>query len=128
MVDPADFAAATRGGRRKGTPRLVVHVQTGGGTSGPLVGFVVPKRAMPHAVDRNLVKRRLRHIMRDRLPGLPADSRVVIRALAPAAAASYRTLDTDLAKCLTKLFDGEETREQRCYRPPMSALEQQHQA
>src|SRR5690606_6761123 len=66
-----DFAAAIRRGRRAGRPSLVVHLNIrtnadGDGQAPPLVGFVVSK-AVGSAVTRNRVKRRLRHLMRDRL-------------------------------------------------------------
>ncbi len=45
---------------------------------------------------RNRVKRRLRAIMSPRLAALPAGSSVVVRALPPAAAASFATLEADV--------------------------------
>jgi len=47
----------------------------------PRVGFVVSKAVGP-AVTRNLVKRRLRHLARERVASLPADGMLVVRALA----------------------------------------------
>ncbi|GAA3751865.1 hypothetical protein GCM10022225_40260 [Plantactinospora mayteni] len=58
-------------------------------------GFVVSK-AVGGAVVRNKVRRRLRHLVRDRLPGLPPDTTLVVRALPGAAGASYARLGTDL--------------------------------
>lgn len=62
-------------------------------------GFVVSK-AVGGAVVRNLVQRRLRHLMRDRLAGLPAGTDVVVRALPSAATRSYADLDADLTAAL----------------------------
>jgi ribonuclease P protein component len=42
------------------------------------------------------VARRLRHLVRDRLAGLPADSLLVIRALPHAASATSAELGEDL--------------------------------
>lgn len=67
----------------------------------PTVGFVVSKQ-VGNAVQRNLVKRRLRGAMRPVVGGLPAGSTTVVRALAPAADASYATLEKDLGRCLRK--------------------------
>jgi ribonuclease P protein component len=47
---------------------------------------------------RNRVLRRLRHVMAARLDRLPAGSRVVIRAFAPAASAT----STDLAEAVDR--------------------------
>ncbi|MHA6801747.1 ribonuclease P protein component [Bounagaea algeriensis] len=66
------------------------------------VGFVVSK-AVGNAVVRHRVTRRLRHLMRDRLPWLPAGTLVVVRALKPAAEASSAELGADLDAALRKV-------------------------
>ncbi|OPC82040.1 ribonuclease P protein component [Embleya scabrispora] len=66
----------------------------------PRAGFVVSKAVGP-AVVRNVVKRRLRHLIRDRMALLPAGSLVVVRALPPAAQADH----SDLARDLDAAFD-----------------------
>jgi ribonuclease P protein component len=65
------------------------------------VGFVVARSVGP-AVTRNRVKRRLRHLMRARIDGLPSSSLVVVRALPAAAEASYRDLGAELDRCLQR--------------------------
>ncbi|MFC4018503.1 ribonuclease P protein component [Micromonospora sp. GCM10011542] len=110
-----DFAAAVRGGRRAGRGAVVVHL-TVPVTPDPTTstspepardtdaeqssvparaGFVVSK-AVGNAVVRNRVKRRLRALVRERLPELPAGSTLVVRALPAAAEASYPRLGADL--------------------------------
>jgi ribonuclease P protein component len=70
--------------------------------SGPArVGFVVGRGVGP-AVTRNRVKRRLRHLMRPRINRLRGGSLCVIRALPPAALASYGELERDLDAALLK--------------------------
>nr|WP_206313602.1 ribonuclease P protein component [Streptomyces coryli] len=105
-----DFATAVRRGRRAGRPLLVVHMNSGTGPHAPgdigppaRAGFVVSK-AVGGAVQRNLVKRRLRHLMRDRLPELPAGSLVVVRALPGAATADHDQLGSDLDSALRRLL------------------------
>ena len=70
------------------------------------VGFVVSK-AVGHAVTRNLVKRRLRHLVRERLGGrggaFPPRGMLVVRALPAAAGATYEDLAGELDRCLEKL-------------------------
>ncbi|KXK60963.1 ribonuclease P protein component [Micromonospora rosaria] len=104
-----DFAAAVRAGRRAGRGAVVVHLATPViTTSKPAreigtedsstptrAGFVVSKAVGP-AVVRNRVRRRLRHLVRERLAGLPPGSTLVVRALPPAAEASYHRLGADL--------------------------------
>jgi ribonuclease P protein component len=111
MRHPHDFRAAVRSGRRAGRPRLVVHLAAPAAESvdvaGPAaaVGFVVSRQVGP-AVVRNRVKRRLRHLMLDRLDRLPAGSRAVVRANPAAASASFAELAADLDAALRRLAVG----------------------
>ncbi|MET7417990.1 ribonuclease P protein component [Dactylosporangium sp. NPDC005555] len=66
----------------------------------PRAGFVVSK-AVGNAVVRNMVKRRLRHLVRPHLADLPPDTMVVVRALPASATASYEDLGHDLEAALT---------------------------
>lgn len=68
-------------------------------------GFVVSK-AVGGAVQRNLVKRRLRHLVRERLSLLPPGSLVVVRALPGAGAADHALLARDLDAALRRLLGG----------------------
>ena len=58
---------------------------------------------MGNAVTRNRVRRRLRHLVRERLALLPEAVDLVVRALPAAAAASYAALGRDLDQALGKL-------------------------
>ncbi|GIG57998.1 ribonuclease P protein component [Longispora fulva] len=102
-----DFSVTVRGGRRASRGALVVHLAstateqstTRPEGNSPRAGFVVSK-AVGNAVVRNRVKRRLRHLMRDRLGLLGPDDAVVVRALPAAAARSYTQLGLDLDEAL----------------------------
>jgi ribonuclease P protein component len=83
----------------------VVHVAVGSSTDPCTVGFVV-SRAVGGAVDRNLVKRRLRGLMAERVALLPAGSRVVVRALPGAAGARSDVLGQDLDHALRSATRG----------------------
>ncbi|MEV0416055.1 ribonuclease P protein component [Streptomyces sp. NPDC050448] len=109
-----DFASAVRRGRRAGRPLLVVHLRTSGATDphepgeidpSTRAGFVVSK-AVGGAVVRNRVKRRLRHLVRERLSQLPPGSLVVVRALPGAGDAGVDELARDLDAALTRLLGG----------------------
>ncbi|MEU7064046.1 ribonuclease P protein component [Streptomyces sp. NPDC051578] len=109
-----DFASAVRRGRRAGRPLLVVHLRTSGATDphepgeidpSTRAGFVVSK-AVGNAVVRNRVKRRLRHLVRERLSQLPAGSLVVVRALPGAGDAGLDELARDLDAAVQRLLGG----------------------
>lgn len=95
-----DFTATVRAGRTSRQPTVVVHLRCAGdGPAEPRVGFVVGKTVGP-AVVRNRVRRRLRHLMRDRLDQLPTGSQLVVRALPSAATADFPTLGRHLERAL----------------------------
>jgi ribonuclease P protein component len=96
-----DFSAAVKQGVRAGRPVLVAHLKVTGDEA-PKVGFVVSK-AVGGAAVRNKVKRRLRHLMRDRVHGLPRGSLLVVRANPPAASARHERLAAELDIALERL-------------------------
>jgi ribonuclease P protein component len=106
----AEFTAAVRTGRRAGRGVLVVHLslpgpsdrsaRAGGAVRLPArAGFVVPRTVGP-AVTRNRVRRRLRHLVRDRLGELPPGAVLVVRALPGAGGVTYAQLGQDLDAAL----------------------------
>lgn len=110
------YARTVRRGRRAGAGTLVLHlarppvptVGADGGEVGEVgrvrVGFVVGKAVGP-AVVRNLVKRRLRHLARERLASLPSRGVLVVRALPASAAATYASLAADFDSALARVVD-----------------------
>ena len=113
----ADFSATMRAARAVRADGLVVlHLAVGAagsvsdpdgagsaGSAGSRIGFVVP-RAVGPAVTRNRVRRRLRHLLRDRLDRLPAGTRLVIRVLPPAAGATSATLGRAVDRALDRVL------------------------
>ena len=67
----------------------------------PRVGFVVGK-GVGNAVRRNQVKRRLRHLIRERLDALPGGALLVVRALPGAADQPSSVLAGELDRALAK--------------------------
>ena len=109
LTSPTDFREVVRRGRRSGSTTLVTHVLLAPDAPahpGPpaRVGFVVSK-AVGGAVVRNRVKRRLRHLVRDRVTQLPPGCRVVVRALPPAAEVTYADLGDQLDRSLSRSLD-----------------------
>lgn len=92
---PGDFGITVRHGSRAATPTVVVHVRHPQQNPPEFtrVGFVVSKK-VGNAVERNRVKRRLRHLS-GRFDLSPR-SDVVVRAL-PDASSQPERLAEDLA-------------------------------
>ena len=97
------FRSTLRSGKKVGGRVLVVSILTDSADPGPArVGIVVGKRQVKLAVDRNRVKRRLRHLLSDRLHHFPAGTRIVVRALGPAANLSSVELGSVLDRSFAK--------------------------
>jgi ribonuclease P protein component len=92
-----DFRFTIHRGAKVRCPLAVVYAAAG--TGQPLVGFVVSK-AVGNSVIRHTVTRRLRAVMASRVSRLPGGSRVVVRALPPAAGASYWELDRQVGRAV----------------------------
>ncbi|MEP6760783.1 MAG: ribonuclease P protein component [Sporichthyaceae bacterium] len=101
-----DFASTLRAGRGRagGTAPalLVVHLAADATDPNvpPKAGFVV-SRTVGGAVVRNRVRRQLRHLVAARLGGFRPGTRLVVRALPSAAAASWAELETALDSALS---------------------------
>jgi len=101
LTHGGDLRRVSRAGRRAGSDTLVVHLVMHEAQVPARIGFVVG-RAVGNSVVRHRVQRRLRHLCRERLATIPAGCEVVVRALAPAAGASYAELGADLDRCLQR--------------------------
>jgi ribonuclease P protein component len=101
----AEFSSAVRAGVRAGTPALAVHLRQAQEGSGAVatVGFIVT-RAVGGAVVRNRVRRRLRHLMRERLASLPAGARLVVRANPAAVGMPAAVLAAQLDRALARVL------------------------
>lgn len=103
LTSGESFRHAVRRGRRAGSGTVVLHLDAESGVAPCQVGFVVSK-AVGNAVVRNRVKRRLRHLLRERLAVLPEHGVLVVRAQPAAAAATWSQLGADVDRCLRKLI------------------------
>jgi ribonuclease P protein component len=105
LSDRRDFLLVARRGHRSGREPLVLQFVTDGRAPdrAPRVGFVVG-RSVGTAVDRNRVKRRLRHLVRARLERLPAGGMLVVRANAAAAGSSWDTLAAEFDRALSRVL------------------------
>jgi ribonuclease P protein component len=100
VTTPDDFRRILRRGRRLGGTLLVAHMLRSEDAPARF-GFVVG-RAVGNAVVRNRVKRRLRAIAHEMLPGVPRGTAVVVRALPGAASGTFGELDAELRRALDR--------------------------
>jgi ribonuclease P protein component len=111
LTHQGDFRRVVRSGCRAGSATVVVHLllpddeQTTPSTGGGVVAGFVVSRAVGNSVIRHRVQRQLRHLVQDRLSGLPERSELVVRALPAATGASYARLGADLDLCLNRCLD-----------------------
>lgn len=68
------------------------------------VGVIVGKRQVPQATRRNRLKRRLRHLIAERIGSLPGGTTVVVRALEGAVGLSSEELGVNLDRLLASAF------------------------
>lgn len=83
---------------------LTAHLYRNGAGGSPRAAFAVGRTA-GNSVERNRIRRRLRHLLRDRLALLPAGTDLVLRAGAPALGASGRELSKALDSVLRRAAD-----------------------
>ena len=115
-----EFAEVVRRGRRATRPLLTVHAlgpADGAAGEAPSRAGLVVSKAVGGSVVRHRTSRRLRHLLRARLPTLPAGTRLVVRA-APAAgaapsAALAQDLDAAMSTAVSAVLRGRPTRPPR---------------
>jgi len=106
LVSAEDYRRLVRRGQRQVSGNMVVYSirapsQAAVASRPPRIGFIVPK-AVGVAVDRNLVRRRLKAVGHELLTVLPPGTEIVIRALPGAAQVRWDTLRTEVADALVK--------------------------
>lgn len=97
-----EFTDTVRRGRRAGRPHLSVHLLVLADGTPPRAGLVVGK-GVGGSVVRHSVSRRLRHVLRDRVPRLPDGARLVVRAHPSSATATSAELAADLDAALERV-------------------------
>lgn len=97
----AEYKAVVRRGRRCAAANTVVYVLPSADRESTRFGFIVSKQ-VGSAVVRNTVRRRLKALCARELPGLPAGTDIVIRALPAAATATFSQLHAEVSRCLQR--------------------------
>ena len=99
LVRADDYRRLVRRGGRVGTRHALVYIIRGDGPHPPRFGFIVAK-TVGAAVNRNLVRRRLKALSAIALPKLAAGTEIVIRALPGSAQVSWDTLRSEISEVL----------------------------
>lgn len=107
VVRPDDFRTVVRRGRRTSTS-LAVYYRLDRTSADPVrFGFIV-SRAVGDAVERNLVRRRMRSVGRQFVDSGARGADVVIRALPGAAQRGWVSLSADMHDALDSQLLGTE--------------------
>jgi ribonuclease P protein component len=97
----AEYKAVVRRGDRCAGPHTVTYVVHSGEDRAARFGFIVSKQVGP-AVVRNTVRRRLKAVCAEALPGVRVGADVVIRALPGSATAGFHELRSEVTRCLAR--------------------------
>lgn len=97
-----DYRRIVRTGRRVGGATCITHAVFHSPNAPARFGFIISK-AVGNAVIRNLVRRRMKGIVREQLQAGLSGVDVVFRALPASAAASYVDLRADISRALQRL-------------------------
>ena len=95
MVKPSDFRAIVRRGRRTSTPSTLIYRVERDPADPARFGFIVAK-TVGNAVERNLVRRRMRAVCRSIVDAGGRGSDVVVRALPGSAQRDWVSLSAEM--------------------------------
>ena len=101
IVHGGEYRTVVRRGVRSTGPHTVTYVRRSSGDAPVRFGFIVAK-TVGNAVARNTVRRRLKHVCHDLLPGVPPGTDVVVRALPGSADAPWAALRQDVVAAVTR--------------------------
>jgi ribonuclease P protein component len=99
IVKGDDYRSVVRRGRRVVSGNTVSYISMNPNGGPPRFGFIVAK-SVGNAVVRNTVRRRLKAASFSALTSTTEGTDIVIRALAPASAATYSDLASDVDRAV----------------------------
>ena len=83
---------------------VIVHIDSDDSRADAPRVCVIVSKSVGNAVERNLVRRRLRESMRSFIECLPIGTDVVVRARASAGQSSYASLNGEVGAIIKKWF------------------------
>jgi len=99
VVKPSDFRAIVRRGRRASGPSTLIYRIDRDPSDPARFGFIVAK-TVGNAVERNLVRRRMRAVCRSIVDAGGSGADVVVRALPGAAQRDWASLSAEMHEIL----------------------------
>jgi ribonuclease P protein component, eubacterial len=102
IVRGADYRMTVRRGARTAGAVTLTYARRTSDERPPRFGFIVAK-TVGNAVTRNRVRRRLKAIAYEAVPGLAPGTDVVVRALPAAAQAPWTTLQEDIHRAVDRV-------------------------
>jgi ribonuclease P protein component len=97
----AEYKTVVRRGVKCAGAHTVTYVVASDDARPARFGFIVSKQ-VGTAVTRNTVRRRLKAVCAEALPGVRHGADVVVRALPSAATAEFASLREDVTRCLAR--------------------------
>jgi len=101
ITSGSDYKAVVRRGVRVVGPHTVAYLKRNSELTPVRFGFIVAKN-VGGAVVRNRIRRRMKAVSFDLLPGLPAGTEIVFRALPASVDASWPELVTEMSNATLK--------------------------
>jgi len=106
LLKHADFQSVYKNGKKRFSGNVTLFFRDRDDGSGPRVGFTVGK-VLGEAVVRNRIRRRMRAVVRERLPLLTRPLDVVLHPRKSVLTLEFARLDAEIQQLFTALQRGE---------------------
>ena len=106
LLKHADFQSVYKNGKKRFSGNVTLFFRDREDSAGPRVGFTVGK-ALGGAVDRNRIRRRMRAVVRERLPQLTRPLDVVLHPRKSVLTLEFARLDSEIQQLFAAIQRGE---------------------
>jgi ribonuclease P protein component len=106
LLKHADFQSVYKNGKKRFSGNVTLFFRDRDDTSGPRVGFTVGK-VLGEAVVRNRIRRRMRAVVRERLPLLTRPLDVVLHPRKSVLTLEFARLDAEIQQLFAAIQRGE---------------------
>lgn len=102
----ADFQSVYKNGKKRFSGNVTLFFRERDDTAGPRVGFTVGK-VLGGAVERNRIRRRMRAVVRERLPQISGPLDVVLHPRKSVLTLEFARLDAEIQQLFAAIQKGE---------------------